>query len=598
MNKKIKIVLISVVSLLLLAVAGVWYASTAIDPAQLVKLLATSVKSATGRDLKISGPVTLSFFPSITVSAEQVSLSNASWATEPDILTLQRIEFDIKTLPLLKKQIQVDSISLSGLGLHLRTNFSGKKNWDIATPSDSSSSAIATSAQDDASSDSLISLENVAIQNANIHYEDARGVKSIYQVQRLSLLNGGDKTSIMLNMKYNSVDVSLTGKIGSLSKAYKDWGDSASKIPVDLVLGLNGKLLQINGDVSKNARSMTVMNLALSAKTFEWPNFVATASGSSGLGQDVSRRPSSNSRYLFTDENLPFDSLPLAEGAISVNIGELSLPGRKPLQNIAANIQLKGEVIELSRASFQLGSGQANLQGRVSQFAGAAPSLALKGVTQNFTLEQLMASLDPSSKVSGGKMKLAFDLQSVGKTLHQLAGNSSGKIQLSIDQATMGSNFLNDAGDFVVTVLDSMNPLRKQSNNTVLECSVAYLPINNGQINIANTVGVETDRLNVVMAGSINLKTEAVNLTIDPQEKSGLTTGLDLAGLVKVGGTLSNPQAALNQAGVVSSAVSIGLGILTGGATILAENARSLASKRSPCKDALRPWAEIYPGAN
>lgn len=598
MNKSVKIALISIASLVLLVVAGLWYASSAIDPAKLVKLLAVSVKSATGRDLKISGPVSLHLFPSITVSAEQVSLSNAPWATEPDILTLQRIEFDIKTLPLLKKQIQVDSINLSGLDLHLRTNPSGKKNWDVATPSDSSSSEIAMSAQDDASSDSLISLENVAIQNANIHYEDARGVKSSYQVQRLSLLSGGDKTTIMLNMKYNSVDISLTGKMGSLSKAYKDWGDSASKIPVDLVLGLNGKLLQINGDVSKNARSMTVMNLALSAKTFEWPNFVATAPGSSNSGRDMSHRPSSNSRYLFSDENLPFDSLPLAEGVISVNIGELSLPQRKPLQNMAANIQLKGDVIELSRASFQLGGGQATLQGRISQFTGAAPSLALKGITQNFTLEQLMASLDPSSKVSGGNLKLAFDLQSAGKSLHQLAGNSSGKIQLSIDQATMGSNFLNDAGDFVVTVLDSMNPLRKQSSNTILECSVAYLPINNGQINIANTVGAETDRLNVVMAGSINLKNEDVNLTIDPQEKSGLTTGLDLAGLVKVGGTLSNPQAVLNQAGVVSSAVSIGLGILTGGATILAENARSLTSKRSPCKDALRPWAEIYPGAN
>jgi hypothetical protein len=162
----------------------------------------------------------------------------------------------------------------------------------------------------------------------------------------------------------------------------------------------------------------------------------------------------------------------------------------------------------------------------------------------------------------------------------------------------MGTNFLNDAGDFVVTVLDSMNPLRKKSTNTVLECAVAYLPISNGQINIANSVGMETDRLNVVVAGSLNLKSETVNLTIDPQEKSGITTGLGLAGLVKIGGTLSNPRAVLNQAGVVDSAVSIGLGFLTGGASILAENARSMTSKGHPCRDALHPWTDIYPGAD
>jgi hypothetical protein len=178
-----------------------------------------------------------------------------------------------------------------------------------------------------------------------------------------------------------------------------------------------------------------------------------------------------------------------------------------------------------------------------------------------------------------------------------MAANSSGKIQINVQQARMATNFLNDAGDFVVTLLDSMNPMRKKTSETILECAVAYLPINNGQISIANTVGAETDRLDVVLTGSINLKTEAVNLTIDPREKSGLTTGLDLAGLVKMGGTLTQPKAAINQAGVVNSAVSIGLGILTGGVSILAENARSMTHKTHPCQDALHPWSDIYPGA-
>jgi uncharacterized protein involved in outer membrane biogenesis len=143
-------------------------------------------------------------------------------------------------------------------------------------------------------------------------------------------------------------------------------------------------------------------------------------------------------------------------------------------------------------------------------------------------------------------MKLAFDIKTSGVSLRRMAENANGKIQISINQARMASNFLNDAGDFVVTLLDSMNPLRKKSTETILECAVAYLPINNGQINIANTIGVQTDRLDVVLAGSINLKTEAVSLTINPREKSGLTTGLDLAGLVKMGGTLMDPKVGIN----------------------------------------------------
>ena len=146
----------------------------------------------------------------------------------------------------------------------------------------------------------------------------------------------------------------------------------------------------------------------------------------------------------------------------------------------------------------------------------------------------------------------------------------------------------------MITVLDAINPLYKNSKQTVLECAVAYLPVNNGVVNIQNSVVFETDRLDTVLSGSVDLRTEALNLAISPKEKSGLTTGLDLAGLVKIVGTIQNPSTGVNKTGVVNSAVNIGLGFLTGGISIAAENAKSLATKSQPCKTALHPWSEIY----
>jgi hypothetical protein len=313
-------------------------------------------------------------------------------------------------------------------------------------------------------------------------------------------------------------------------------------------------------------------------------------------GPPIPQSKKGRSQYLFSDATLPLDLLPQVQGKIALSIDDLGLPNRKPIQNLKATVQMNGSAIAIPNLSFQLGQGQADMQFYLSQLNGLSPIFSTKGVTKNFTLENLLARIDPHSKVAGGNMKLAFDLKGSGKSLHQIASNTSGKIQISIDEARMGTNFLNDAGDFVITVLDSMNPLRKKSSETTLECAVAYLPISNGQVSIAKTVGIETDRLNAVMVGSINLKTEAVDLIIDPHEKSGLTTGLDLAGLAKVGGTLTHPKAVINQAGVVNSAVSIGISILTGGASILAENARSMSSKGHSCRDALHPWSDIYPG--
>jgi len=604
MTKRLKIILIILGSFILLGGVGTWYAASAVDPIKLTKVLASSVKAATGRDLKIAGPVTLSFFPRISVSAERLSLSNAPWATAPEMLILNRIELDIKTLPLLSKRIEIASVKLSGLELFLQKNASGKANWDMnAAASNATGISGDEPADTSSASDSLISMGNVSVLDAQIQYQNAVSSASSYQIKRLVLAESGDKTSISLNMKTQEQVLELSGKTGSISRLLKQWDNASSHFPLDLNLTLNGKSILIKGEVNKNPKAIPNIDLALTAKTFDWPSLGAITPAPQATNSAKSHSPVMQQAkiqqpsYLFSNENIPFDALPQAKGKIVINIAELGLPKRKPIENLQATVQLNGSAIDIPHLTLQLGKGSADLQIKLSQLDTASPLLSAKGVTKDFTLENLLARIDPGSKVSGGNMKLAFDVKASGSSLHQMAGNSNGKIQLSINQAKMGSNFLNDAGDFAVTLLDSMNPLRKKSTETILECAVAYLPINNGQINIANTVGIETDRLDAVLAGSINLKTEAVNLTIDPREKSGLTTGIDLAGLVKMGGTLMHPKTGINQAGVVNSAVSIGLGILTGGATLLAENARSMSSKSHPCREALHPWSDIYPGA-
>lgn len=604
MNKKIRLSLAILGGFILLGGVGAWYVTSNVNPAQLVQLLSSSVKDATGRDLKIAGPVTLSFFPKIAVSAEQLSLSNATWASEPEMLTLQRIELDIKLLPLLSKNIEIGSIKLSGLELFLQKNASGKANWDMGAVAPNSVVTAGGTAPTTSSADSLISMKNVSVVDAQIHYQDSVGLPSYYQIKRLSLIEDGDKTSVALNMQHGDLALEINGKTGSISKAFKQWDISPSRFPVDLTLSMYGKSMVIEGEIIKNPKAIPMINMAVTSKSFDWPaaglasnQHLQTQGNGKPQTQKTQQTARQQSQYLFSSESLSLNALPQARGKITLDIGELDLPKRKPIQNLKATIQMNGDAIDVPSVTFQMGSSSADVQLNLSKLSSSAPVLSSKGATKNFTLENVLARIDPSSKVSGGNMKFAFDIKASGGSLHQMAENANGKIQLSIEQAKMGSNFLNDAGDFVVTLLDAMNPLRKKSNETTLECAVAYLPINNGQINIANTVGAETDRLNVVLAGSINLKTERVDLTIDPREKSGITTGIDLAGLVKMGGTLMQPKATINQAGVVNSAVSIGLGILTGGATILAENAKSMTTKSHPCREALHPWSDIYPGA-
>jgi len=603
MNKLFKITISAIGGTTILIAFGLWYAASTVDPVQLTKLLSSSVKTATGRDLKITGPVSLSFFPRISLAAEGLSLSNASWASDSEMLTLKRIDVNIKTLPLLSKRVELASVKLTGLELLLQKNGAGQANWDFSVDASTSTSDNKNLSETSSVSDDLISLDSVSITDAYIQYQDSLNAISSFQIQRLSLADSGDKTIVALNMKLQDQTLELSGKTGSLSRLFKQWNVSSVQFPIDLNFTMSGKSMLIKGEVSKNHQTLPMINLTLNSNVFDWPVFSASPNhpprdlngAKPAPLTHQTQKPQSN--YLFNNERIPFDVLTQAKGEIVMNIGELNLPKRKPIENLQASLQLNGSVIDIPNLRFEMGKGSADLQMKLSGLDTSIPVITAKGVTKDFMLESLLARLDPGSKVSGGSMKMAFDVQTSGSSLHQMASNSNGKIQLSINQARMGTNFLNDAGDFMVTLLDSMNPLRKKTSETILECAVAYLPINNGLINIAKSVGAETDRLDVAIAGSINLKTEAINLTIDPHEKSGLTTGLDLSGMVKMGGTLANPKAGINQAGVVNSAVSIGLGFLTGGASILAENARSMTSKSRPCRDALHPWSDIYPGA-
>ena len=603
MHKNLKLFLLVFLALLVLAMGGTWYAISTINPAQLTQLLSSSVKAATGRDLKIAGPVSLTIFPSIGVKAEDVSLSNATWASGSDMIQLKRIDIGIRLLPLLSKRIEISRISLNGLDAHLQSNAAGEGNWILAAPLAQGVIANANTDKPESATpsngdDSFVSIENVSLTDARISYQDGSRPQNIFEVQRLSLSGGGDKTAIQLDMKHANDSLGVSGKVTSVRKILNSWNASPLKVNIDLDITLNGKSLLVRGDVHKTPQQLVSFDISLKSKSFDLTSLVAGSAlaASDGKIPHAASKLKGKSKYFFNEDHLPFDLLPMANGKVNVDIAQLGLPDQEPIRDLRATLTFSGDRINMQDFSFELGNGRA--QGNVSldKFQSTAPSLSIDGFAKGFTIEQILA--DAKSKVSGGDTKVAFNLKSSGISMHQLASRANGKIQISVGQAKLATSFLNKGGDFVITVLDAVNPLRKKSNQTVLECAVAYLPINNGLVSVVDTVGVETDRLDVVLNGTVNLNNEEINLKIFPREKSGLTLGVDLGNLIKLQGTLQNPSSGINQAGVVNSAVTIGLGILTGGATILAENAKSMATKSQPCKTALRPWSDITAGAN
>ena len=600
MNKTLKITLITFSTVLALVGLGAWYAASSINPAQLTQLLSSAVKDATGRDLKITGPVSLKIFPSIGVKAEQVTLSNASWASQSQMLAVKSLELEVKLFPLFLGRVEMSSIHLAGLDAYLETNKSGQGNWYL-TPAASLTNSKNTASTPQTSSDdnSFVAIEAIHVSDARISYQDGNGPVKLIEIAKLSAMSAGSKTAILLDLQYSNYKLGLKGKMGSLREMIVDWDQGPVKTSLDLTLTLNGRPLDITGKISKEPKVLPQFDIRLESKSFDLaPLAAASLASSTGQSTAVVKTVDGQSKYFFSDDPLPFESLPNANGKIALNINQLILPNQTPLKDVSGTIAFKGERIDINDLKFELGKGQAQAHISLAQISSNAPVVSMKALAKGFTLEQVLVSSNSNAKMSGGDAQIAFNLSGRGKSLHQIVGAANGTAQMTVGNARIDSDLLNAAGDLAVTIMDTLNPMRKQSNQTILECAVAYLPVSNGLINIRDSIGVETDKLDIALSGTLNLNTEVINLKIDPRQRSGIITGINLGSLVQLEGTLQNPKTGINKEGVVNSAVSIGLGILTGGISIAAENAKSMGTKSQPCKTAMHSWAEIYPGSN
>lgn len=91
------------------------------------------VKEATGRDLRIDGDISLSLFPPVAVSVEDVGFANAPGATTPEMATIDRLDVALQILPLLGGEVAIDRFILEGPVINLEIDEQGRANWQLQT---------------------------------------------------------------------------------------------------------------------------------------------------------------------------------------------------------------------------------------------------------------------------------------------------------------------------------------------------------------------------------------------------------------------------------------------------------------------------------
>jgi AsmA protein len=239
--KKLLVIGGAVVAVLVIAIVAIPFAV----PTETWKTqIESRVTAATGRELRINGPVRLSLFPAVAVVANDVTFANAPGAREPQMATLAKLDVHVRVLPLLSGNIAIDRLVLDKPVIHLEVDHQGKPNWDFAAakatpdqpqagqppanqapasssgggPSDIAlgdvrlSDGIATYSDDRSGARYEISAINATVKLANLDSPLSADGSLVWNNEKLSLTAGASAPRGLMTGKGSDVSVKLDSK--------------------------------------------------------------------------------------------------------------------------------------------------------------------------------------------------------------------------------------------------------------------------------------------------------------------------------------------------------------------------------------------------
>ncbi len=142
------------------------------------------VESATGREFTIDGDIVLSVFPWVGLKVEDAALGNAAGFRAEQFAAIKQLDIKVNVLPLLKKEVQINTVRLHGLNISLEVDINKHDNWSSLASSDKLSDstdespketeAITESAVEEGEALPLQSLkvEGFEFVDAQIYYDD------------------------------------------------------------------------------------------------------------------------------------------------------------------------------------------------------------------------------------------------------------------------------------------------------------------------------------------------------------------------------------------------------------------------------------------
>ncbi len=340
MNKILKYGLLGTGAVVGIAAAGIVYVVVTFNPNDYKPQIIQAVKDSKQRTLRLDGDIKLSFFPNIGANLSKVSLSEFKSAKE--FAAVESARVSLAFMPLLRKQVEVNEVAVSGLNATLVKHKDGTTNIDDLLGKDEKKPE---EKKKEEGPPVKLDIARVSIANTSLTYRD-EGTGAQYAIKNLTLKTGRIAAGVPSKIDL-SVDV----------QANQPKLDINAQLKTTLTFDLDKQKYQLEG-----------LDLQVSGAVLDISNLKAKASGDASA--DLATQEYSAQKFSLGATGVKAkDNFDVALNAPAFNLTKDKLSGDK----LALNAKLDGATGNIAAVL-----SVPSLEGSLKSFKASALNLDLK----------------------------------------------------------------------------------------------------------------------------------------------------------------------------------------------------------------------------
>lgn len=592
--------------------------------------IARQASAATGRTVRIDRDLKvhlLSWTPSATING--LKIGNPDWAGKENMAEVKGITVSVKLLPLLKGDVILPVLEIQQPRIYLVRQESGRANWDFGKKDKKESKptklpAIRRFIVDGGKLTILDEQRHLMFVGAlNSSERAGRSNETAFRLEGKGALNrepfllkvsGGPLINIQPDKPYpfdaeiraGATHLTAKGQIakpfdlGSFETTASVSGNDLADLYYLTALALpNTPPYSLKGQIRREGATFHVRNMVgkvgdsdlegdmrvntasgrpdvkadLRSKMLDLDDLGAIFGGAPKTGKGETASPKQKkiaqkmeaSDRLLPDATLQVDRVRSMDATVHYRADAINIT-KIPLKEVLLDLTLDHGVMTIHPVQVTMPQGKLVADIRLDARKNV-PISDMDARLNNIRLETLAGAKTPGGEAPlSGTLQARAKLHMTGNSVHRAASTADGTVTFVIPHGEIRAAFAELISVNAARGLGLL--LSKDQQKTELRCAVANFPTQDG-VMTAQPLVFDTEPTIVTGTGTINLKTEALDLDIEGKSKHFSVT--HLMAPVTIGGHLRKPAIGIKPAkpaAQVAAAVALGV-VLTPLASIL-----------------------------